>query len=223
MRNLFTKLPRSVVAAMTVLVVCLATVSMAYAARVFLNGVDVSNTNINNRQFDNIDRVLIDNNGDVHIVAPRYDIRVANAGPGQAPRDAGAMAKVIGEPYLALFVNENEGAIPYDITLKINGQTVRRFESDEGTDAINVSGFVKFGDNRVEIIAERSGRSSGTSGDANIRLLVGPGSMEGRRASVRHIRASMELTADQDDRRIVNTQEFEIDVSDDDDDSPSGD
>jgi hypothetical protein len=167
--------------------------------------------------------VLIDNNGDVHIVAPGYDIRVANAGPGNAPRDAGAMAKVIGEPYLALFVNENQGAIPYDITLKINGRTVRRFESDEGTDAVDVSGYVKFGDNRVEIIAERSGRSSGTSADANMRLLVGPGSMQGRRASVRHIRASMEVTADENDRRIVNTEEFELDVSDDDDDSRSDD
>lgn len=206
------RLPRAAIIAITILLTGLGLVSTSFAAKVFLNGVEISSTDITNRQLDDVQRVIIDENGDVHIIATGYDVQIQNPRQNQAPRNAESMARIAGEPYIALFVNDSSGSVPYTITLKINGDTVETFESDRHTTAIDVSGYMKIGQNDIQITAERVGRRTGQASDAQMRLLVGPGSNDGRRATVRRIRASLDIDADETERRVIAEQSFTIDV-----------
>lgn len=206
------RLSRTAITALSILLGMLILVPISFAAKVFLNGVEISSTDMSNRQLNDVQRVIIDENGDVHIVAAGYDVRVQNARRNQAPRNAESMARIVGEPYIALFVNESGGSVPYTITLKINGETVETFESDRHTTAIDVSGYVKLGQNDVQITAERVGRRTGPASEAQMRLVVGPGSNDGQRAAVRRIRASLDVEADESERRVVAEQQFTIEI-----------
>lgn len=215
MHHPFTRRPRPLFVGLALIVGLLLVIPAAYAAKVYLNGVEISSTNISSRQLDDVQRVLIDHNGDVHIVAPGYDIRVENAAPGAPPRDPAAMTYILGEPYIALFVNDSAGSVPYDFTLKINGVVVEKFPSDRRTSAVDISGYIKLGDNEIQIVAEKVGSRRGRGSDASMRLALGPGSNEGGRATVRRIRASLEVKAGESERRIVTEETFKVEARND--------
>jgi hypothetical protein len=158
-----------------------------------LNGVPIDG--VVSQRFENA-TVVIDERGNVNILAPGYAVEVtaqAAAPPALAPppgprtaappSSAAQAADDRGAPaagrlekrYFVVAVQAEAGASGYDVAVFLNGRWVREVRSDASAEPFEVTRFLQPGKNRVQLVAtKRPGTGPGTpSREATLRVAIG--------------------------------------------------
>ncbi len=166
------------------------------APSISLNGVPIDG--VVSQRFDNVS-VVIDEQGNLNIVAKGYAVARAEGAPGASPVPAAPAppprppaastvpVAVAAEPKLArryfVVAQQSEpGITEYDVSVFVNGRWVRELRSDGDAEPFEVTRFLSPGSNKVTLVATKrvagSARRS-TSRDATLRVLLGEGSAGG--------------------------------------------
>ncbi|HYG67024.1 MAG TPA: hypothetical protein VD838_05170, partial [Anaeromyxobacteraceae bacterium] len=130
--------------------------------------------------------VVIDRNGDVHIEAQGYAVRVeASAAPAPAPIPA-APAAVEARPeparlerryFLASEPSHPDGA-GFDVAVFVNATWVREIRAGEPQEVFEVTKYLLPGPNKIVFDAKRAGGERAPR-DAMLKLFVGEGTVAG--------------------------------------------
>ena len=157
--------------------------STALAGSIYINGVKADG--ITNFELDDVD-VVIDSKGDVYIDAPRYAIEVRSPGgdtvsPGPVPvvQADGTISTDPAEPTGLeaeswWLVSEDNGSLGQEITVTIGGQPVAVVKSGDPQLMLDVSAFLRTGDNVVTFTS-----AGGDIGGGILSLYIGPGTNNG--------------------------------------------
>jgi len=180
------------------------------APNISLNGVPIDG--VVSQRFDNV-TVVIDEQGNLNIVAKGYAVARAEGAPAPAapaapappPRPPAASTVPAGgtEPRLArryfVVAEQSEpGITEYDVSVFVNGRWVRELRSDGDCEPFEVTRFLAPGPNKVTLVAAKrlagTARRS-TSREATLRVMVGEGSAGGGTVYLESPLVSMTRTA----------------------------
>lgn len=157
-------------------IVAIAFASSAVAGDVYLNGVKVNG--LRDQLFQGAD-VRFDAKGDVHITVKGVTIQV------QGDKAANAQAAIpkpgLQHAYFLVSSKTSPGATQYDIQVHINGQFVTKCRSTDGQLAMDVSKFLRPGQNQVVFTAfkDLSGARKAFGADQKFSLILGRGKSRG--------------------------------------------
>jgi hypothetical protein len=169
--------------------VLLVTASAAHAARtVYLNGVKLeSNVVLKNQTFSAC-TVKFDDNGDVWIEAKGVKVALQDtqgqpvqppqpAQPAQPPQQP--QAAPVTKQYWLVSRESTSGATQYDVEVWMNGQMVKKLHSGDAT-VLDVTKYVKPGDNRVRLVATKNMGDKRVSSSAadTMEVIVGEGALK---------------------------------------------
>jgi hypothetical protein len=152
-----------------------------------LNGVAIDG--VTSQRFENA-TVVIDAQGNVHIEAKGYTVRVAGEGstpagaavPPPAPEAgaAGASARVTRRYFLAAEHPAPAGP-QYDLAIFINAQWIREVKANEPQVVMEVTRYLRPGANRVVLAPTRRspGDQPAGSRDVALRVVIGEGNVGG--------------------------------------------
>jgi hypothetical protein len=138
-------------------ILCLSS-SAAQASTLYINGVRVDG--LSNVKLHNVD-LEIDDKGDLHVTAKGYSVNVAETNPPKpvppartnTNANANANAKS-GAPAPKYTLAMSESGDPqWDVDIYVNGQFVRRFQSGQAPPPVDVTRFIKPGDNSIRFRA----------------------------------------------------------------------
>jgi hypothetical protein len=153
----------------------------AFAVDVYVNGERV--TGVGNLTIQSPSSVRFDAQGNVFIDAPNYRVQAVLPAPAPRPLPATSPPDVprLGRRYFLVTDTNAPGHVQYDVAVTINGQVVRRVESDEPQVILNVTEFLRPGTNAVSIAAfkDLTGGRRGTSNGEVFRVLIGEGHEDG--------------------------------------------
>jgi hypothetical protein len=158
-----------------------------------LNGVPIDG--VVSQRFENA-TVVIDERGNVNILAPGYAVEAAAAAappalaPPPGPRQpapaaapapqaadgrAGTAAGRLERRYFVVAEQAEAGACGYDVAVFLNGRWVREIRSDVGAEPFEITRFLQPGKNRVQLVAtKRPGAAPGSpSREATLRVAIG--------------------------------------------------
>ncbi len=175
----------------------------AIALDVYLNGVLI--TGVRDQEFEDA-TVTIDSNGNVRIKAPHYQVErtdTKNFGPGgtkqitsksppsksrpptisssSSSKSSGQGRSLLDRRYWLVAQVSEAGMVQYRIEVRVNGQLVRSFTDADVPAPIEVTSFLRQGQNRVRITADKiteGGRRSESSRHW-LRVVVADGHIEG--------------------------------------------
>lgn len=224
----------------------------AHAQRIYVNDVDVSTAQLKNWSLDRVDKVEFDDEGNVRISAPAYNVQVvpntqasgastATPAPAQ-PARSGSTPKTPTTPpntptsqperagagrggpmtihyrpevtmahrYLLTLSNPNRGDVPYDVDVVVNGKHVVTYAHDRGNSALDISSYVRPGNNAVSFVARRKPGAAVSHAGGKMSVMLGVGSYDGRAATYDHILLGMEYTQADPDRELRNSLNFRI-------------
>ncbi|MFT3915699.1 MAG: hypothetical protein QM704_16760 [Anaeromyxobacteraceae bacterium] len=172
------------------LLVAAAALSAGGAARagpaVTLNGVPIDG--VTGQKIENA-TVVIDDRGDIHITAKGYAVRSDEPAPATAraaPVPAGG-APVPAAPTAPAAVTRRyflatEHAAPgtgFDLAIFINSQWIREVKANEPQVVMEITKYLRPGQNRLVLSATRKGDRPSTSKDVTLRVVVGEGNIGG--------------------------------------------
>lgn len=186
------------------------------APTISLNGVPIDG--VVSQRFDNVS-VVIDDQGNLNIVARGYAVARPDAAPAAGPAPsapvtsappprppaAGALASAApaAEPRLArryfVVAEQSEpGITEYDVSVFVNGRWVREIRSDGDSEPFEVTRFLNPGPNKVTLVATKritGNTRRSTSREATLRVLLGEGSAGGGTVYLEAPLVSMTRTA----------------------------
>lgn len=202
----------------------------AQAERLYLNDVDITNAKLKNWTLKNVDQIEFDENGDVRITAPGYNVKVVSSNTTSSgttsssestasqvrKEDLSAPITVhydadvsLSHRYLLTLANPDRTKVPYDVDVLINGKHAVTYTHTRGNASMDVSEFMERGENTISFIARRVPGQSPSQGHA-MKVLLGVGSYNGRVAKYEHILVGMEYKSTDDRSDIRNSQKFTI-------------
>lgn len=173
--------------------------SLAHARNVYLNGVDIST--LRNKKFIKAE-VTIDEDGNVRIHAPLYDVKVVDAATvpeKTAPNDRGGPNAALSKRYYLVTQPSASGRAQYKFTVSVNGEEKKNIAADAGQVILEMSKWLHKGENEVVIRAVKDisgGRKSTSSVDV-AKVLVGIGHEENKIVKIDKIEARVETNASQ--------------------------
>lgn len=227
----------------------------AHAQRIYVNDVDVSSAKLKNWSLTRVDRVDFDDEGNIRISAPAYNVQVVPSGATQGPSTPAPSASTPAQPpassqrpttpapgstppatqqerasagrggpmtihylpevtmahrYLLTLANPDRGRVPYDVEVLVNGKHVVTYTHDRGNSALDVSSFVRPGNNVVSFVARRRPGAAVSHAGAKMRIMLGVGSYDGRAATYDHILLGMEYTQADPEAELRNSLNFRI-------------
>ncbi len=158
---------------------------------IWLNGVSIDG--VTNQRFENCD-VTIDGQGNVHIEAKGYTVRVASATP-QSPVPPGSTAPAAGERAVPaevpptrhyFLVTEKQGEAQYDVAVFVNSKWIRDVKSTDDQVVMEVTKYLHVGQNRLVFAASKRAGSDrgGGSKDATFKVILGEGSRVGDEVAI---------------------------------------
>jgi hypothetical protein len=171
-----------------VVVASMALARAADAREVWLNGVKLDpHVAVKSTRLSGCD-VVIDEKGDVHIVAKGVRVEVAPVPPTVAasgtrtttaappPAPAGAEAKLTSRYWMSA-PQRSRGRVDYDIDVFVNETHVTRLRSEDTRVLVEITRHVKRGENRVRLVArKRAGATRGSASAADVmEIVVGSG------------------------------------------------
>jgi hypothetical protein len=138
---------------------------------------------VTGQKFEKVN-VRIDDQGDIHIDAPGYQVRaVEGSGTPSTPSVVPASRK-----YFLIAEQTQAGMAEYDVDVYVNSKWVRTVKSDEETVvAEDISKFVVMGKNTVLFRAKKhivGAAPKSTSPAAQLKLLVGEGNVGGNKVMI---------------------------------------
>lgn len=174
---------------------------LAGAREVYVNGVNAGS--LRGQTFKEA-TVTIDENGDVHIDAPRYKVEIVDErdqvmGAAAGPDERTGRNPQLAKRYFLSFKPADRGRAQYDIVLRINGIERRVMKAGDPDLVVEVSAWLRAGRNAVEIAARKNpagGRKS-TSPSDSIRVVLGTGHEEGKVVVIDGVKADFSCDASQ--------------------------
>jgi hypothetical protein len=176
---------RQLTAAVAVALAIALAAPMVAARTVYLNGVDIGDLR---KQTFKEATVYIDENGDVHINAPRYQVEVVeeDAKLGGAPsatveNDKAGANPHLRQRYFLVTKPSVDGRAQYDVTIRVNGVERKVIKANDPELIVEVSAWFKSGPNTVELVATKNMRPSrkSTSAADSSRIVIGAGHEDG--------------------------------------------
>lgn len=179
-------------------------------ATVFLNGVRIDG--LTNQTFDKVSSVRIDEQGNIHIVAPGYTVKtmevpalaapapaappVAPAAPAptaapvapaapQTPAPTTAPTRIT-QRYWLVTEQSAQGKTEYDIDLFINSAWVRKLRNGEGQVITELTRYLRPGKNTVRMMASKvlTGPRRSQSAEHTFQVIIGEGNEGGGRVMI---------------------------------------
>lgn len=157
-------------------------------AGISLNGVPIDG--VVSQRFENV-TVVIDERGNVDILARGYSVRSPGAEAAEPPASAalpprppaaGALPPgALTRRYFLVVQQTEPGATEYDVSVFLNGRWVREVRSDGDSDPFEVTRFLKPGANKVTLVATKrvAGVRRSSSRDQRLEVILGEGSAGG--------------------------------------------
>jgi hypothetical protein len=150
-----------------------------------LNGVPIDG--VVNQRFENV-TVVIDERGNVNILARGYSVSRPEPEPATAPATPPSPPAAAGEPrpfgtlthrYFLVAQQTEPGMTEYDVSVFLNGRWVREVRSDSDAEPFEITRFLQPGANKVVLVATK--RLAGavrrsSSREQKLQILVGEGS-----------------------------------------------
>ncbi len=160
----------------------------AAGRKVFLNGVDLSDTRIADKTFSGC-TVRFDADGNVHITAEGVKIERQPApdqtptetrpAPGTARKKPAPPAK-LSKSYFLITKESPAGATDFDIAVEINGREAVTIRSGDASanGAIDVTQYVKPGENQIRMTANKRKTRHSRSAQHQLTIMLGEGSIK---------------------------------------------
>ena len=169
--------------------------SVFAAGKLFLNGVDI--TGVKSKSFKKVKVVRIDENGDIHLDAPQYEVKVMETGgaPADAKKGDNNAAGLANKYYLA--TKGNGKRAQYDLVVNVNGVERIVIPAKQSSTIEEMTGWLKKGENTVTITARKklgNGRLS-TSKDDSLTLMIGLGHEENKIVKIDSLKATFKCDA----------------------------
>jgi len=174
---------------------------LASARNVYVNGVDVGE--LRGQTFKDA-TVTIDDNGDIHIDAPRYKIEVVDEdnrtlGPAEPEKPAAGANPALQKRYFLAVKPNDAGRAQYDIAIEVNGVERRIVKAGEPELILEVSAWLKPGRNEIEIAARKNtgGERKSISPADSLRVVIGTGHEEGTLVKIDGVNVDFKCDASQ--------------------------
>lgn len=154
----------------------------ALIASVFLNGVNIDG--LRNQSFEKCRAVKIDDNGDLHLDCPAYQVEQAPAQKAQpashtvsgAAKAVPASASSLSKHYWLVAEQTPECAALVDVEIFLNASRLRSMKQAESQSGVDITPKVKSGKNALTVLVSRkAGAAEGTSQAACGRVFIGSG------------------------------------------------
>lgn len=209
----------------------------AQAQDIYLNGVDITRSQLRNLTLERVDKVEFDAKGDIYITAPGYGVRVepvstpeatprstqrptAPAAPARTPaldqKDQSQPVVVhyqaevsMSHRYMLTLANPDRGTVPFDVDVLINGKHAATYKHTRGNATLDVSEHVKRGENTVTFIARRVAGAQ-TSPGHEMKIVLGVGSYDGRVTQYDHILLGMDYKSGDARSDVRNSLKFTV-------------
>lgn len=142
---------------------------MVLAASIYLNGVNIDG--VRNQSFEKCKTARIDENGDVRLECPGYQIE-----PPKTPTPGGA-ATSLTKHYWMVSEGQDSAAAQYDVDVFVNSKWVRKIKAGDPQVAVDITRFIKPGPNTIRCSAVKhaeGGRKSQEPGRF-LKITVGEG------------------------------------------------
>ncbi|MBK7859584.1 MAG: hypothetical protein IPJ65_13390 [Archangiaceae bacterium] len=166
----------------------------ALAGSVYLNGVRIDG--VTNQKFDKVN-VAIDDQGNVLIEAPGYNVRQVEGAPGEStprPQPAGTLTK----KYFLVTEQATPGMTEFDVEVFVNSKYLRTLKSGDEQIVTDITGKLTPGRNVLLFRATK--RVAGAtrksfSKDHFFRVIIGEGQMSGDHVMIDNPVVRFERTA----------------------------
>jgi len=135
------------------------------AASVYLNGVNIDV--LRNQTFEKCKTARIDENGDVRLECPGYQIDPAKAAPPTS----------LTKHYWMVSESQDSAAAQYDVDVFVNWKWVRKIRAGDPQVAVDITRFIKPGPNKISCAAVKrvdGGRKS-QEPESFLKITVGEG------------------------------------------------
>jgi len=201
---------RGVCCAAVLLATAWASPAPAAAQSVYVNGSDVTGA-VRDLEVTDVERLVFDADGHVHILAPSIDLRGAD---GEAfARDNRGMAVVLGGTWWLLTVPAPDGAVPDRIAVVVNGELVATLEPDGPQIVEEITGHLVLGENTVTFQATRLEPSNGSVTNP-LRVIIGRGERRDGAVELNEVAATFERSAASEDAESTASVQFMLSVPD---------
>jgi hypothetical protein len=175
------------------------------AGSVYLNGVRIDG--VTNQKFDKVN-VRIDEQGNVFIDAPGYNVRQVEGGPQDRP--AAKPAGVLTKKYFLVTEQNAVGMTEYDVDVYVNSKWLRKLRGTDDQIVTDITKNLSPGQNTILFMAKKKLQGSSPksfSKEHFFKVLIGEGTMSGDHVMIDNPVVRFERTAaDQGD----HTQEFTL-------------
>lgn len=154
----------------TVLAACLLWSVSAHAADIYVNGQQVRG--ITNLTLDNC-TVTFNARGDLYVSAPEFKV-LSTAATGTQATETAVPVSDLKNRYFLFTQTSSPGQVPYKFEVWVNGKQVKSFTSAQDKLTIEITLYLKKGNNSLEIKSLREQSEAGSGADT-FSILVGRG------------------------------------------------
>jgi hypothetical protein len=183
---------------LAIVLIFLAGGAVAEARSVYLNGVKLdASVTLQPQTFVGCD-VRIDPSGDIHITAKGYKVAVPQAVPDTGSTTVAPATTASGPRGFWLVTKQTQrGVVQYDVDVFINDAHVKKVRSVDDPAVLDVSRYVKPGDNRVRMIAVKNAgeRRASMSPTETMEIFLGEGTVGGGTVTVDKVHVSFKRSA----------------------------
>lgn len=145
--------------------------------KIFLNGIDLSNVEVPVHEFKSC-TVRFDQDGNVHISAPGFEMAKTKKGKKAAAKRS---KPILSARYFLVNKGMSSGKVQFDVTVYINGKKVRTVRSGVRDGVIEVTKYMRAGNNRIELVARKNlgknKKRASYAASAEIEIVFGVGTL----------------------------------------------
>ena len=179
------------IVSLIIMVVAILLSPSAFARSVYLNGFDISD--IRNKTFEKA-KVTIDEDGNIRIEAPQYDVKIVPPKKEELNERGGPNPSLTQKYYLVTKPSKG-GLAQYDFLVTVNGKDRRLIKADAPQVIVEISAWLKKGENEVIFTAKKNlegGRRSYSESD-KATALIGVGREENKIVKIEDIKGKLEV------------------------------
>jgi hypothetical protein len=144
--------------------------SPVLAGDLYVNGANVTAAGPQSLDIHPVQQVIVEPDGDVHVIAPEFILAAPDGTP--LPADPVAHELMLNGRFYLITDPPAATPLPDRIEVVVNGQVVRVVSAGEPQVNVAVSEFFRLGENHVQFRATRQGSAAGAG---PFRVLVGRG------------------------------------------------
>ena len=177
--------------------------SVALAASVFLNGVNIDG--VKGQKFENC-TVVIDESGNVLITAKGYKVQTVTPKSPTTPTTA---TGPVSRRYFLVSETNFPGMVQYDVDVFINAVWIKRISHEDPQTVLEITRHLKRGKNVVHFTATKSMGAARRSSSPQhyLKVIIGEGNMGGNNVMIDNPLLEYKRTA----KEIKNfSEDFEI-------------